>query len=400
MTSKLASNHGSKQHSSTGARRRRVGPSAFYLAGALALAATACSSDSKKTGNTGNAADGSTGTDAEFESCMAKVQPLCITHEQDTAEKMEVPCKAEQFIPIPLTDGTQYGPKTVDAGPYASKLDWNQGAGTEFVNQVNEMSETTLCNPTGIDTFMEPDAATADLKNLRGLDPTLYTIFRPACMKKGETYPVITWANGTCGYTHGYAVLLGTIASYGYVIIASNSVWTNSAPTDHVQERAIDYAESLNEDETSPLYHRLDLDKVGAMGHSQGAAATVNAAKDDRVKSVIFWNYGTTNDKPFLTVSADKDVMMPTLDAIKMLATESTQPAEWIYFHQILQTGGNATGHLVLMEQPDRVWKMAVDYWDWQLKGDENAKKTFAGSDCGLCNSPDQYDYGVNSNVQ
>jgi hypothetical protein len=400
MTSKLTSNHGSKEDSSTGARRRRIGPSAFYVAAALALAVTACSSDSKKTANDADGSAGSTGTDAEFESCMAKVQPLCITSEQDTAEKMQEPCKALQFIPIPLTDGTQYGPKTIEAGPYASKLDWNQGAGTEFVNQVNMMSEITLCNPTGIDTFMEPDATTKDLKNLRGLDSTLYTIFRPACMKKGETYPVITWANGTCGYTHGYAALLGNIASYGYVIIASNSVWTNSAPTDHVQERAIDYAESLNEDKTSPLYHRLDLDKVGAMGHSQGAAATITAAKDPRVKSVIFWNYGTTNDKPFLTVSADHDVMMPTLDTIKNLATISTQPAEWIYFHQILQTGGNATGHLVLMEQPDRVWKMAVDYWDWQLKGDENAKKTFVGSDCGLCKSPDQYDYGVNSNVQ
>jgi hypothetical protein len=52
------------------------------------------------------------------------------------------------------------------------------------------------------------------------------------------------------------------------------------------------------------------------------------------------------------------------------------------------------------MEQPDLVVKIAVDYWDRKLNGDENAKKTFVGSDCGLCNSPDQYDYGVNSHVQ
>jgi hypothetical protein len=246
------------------------------ISGALALAATACSSDNKTPATGGKDA---TGTDSEFESCMAKVQPLCKTHEQDTAEKMQEPCKAVEFISFPLTDGTRYGPKTIDAGPYASKLDWNQGAGTEFVNQVNATNEGQTCNPTGIDTFMEPAETTVDLKNLRGLDSTLYTIFRPACMKDGETYPVITWANGTCGYTHGYAVLLGTIASYGYVIVASNSVWTNTAPSNGVQERAIDYAEYLNEDTTSPLYHRLDLDKVGAMGHSQGAAATITAAK-------------------------------------------------------------------------------------------------------------------------
>src|SRR5205823_3557860 len=163
---------------------------------------------------------------------------------------------------------------------------------------------------------------------------------RPACMKDGETYPVITWANGTCGYTHGYAVLLGTVASYGYVIVASNSVWTNTAPSNGVQERAIDYAESLNEDKTSPLYHRLNLDEVGAMGHSQGAAATITAAADARVKSVIFWNYGTTNAKPFLTVSGDHDVGASTVDSNSKLADVSTQPAESLFFHQILQTGG------------------------------------------------------------
>jgi hypothetical protein len=118
------------------------------------------------------------------------------------------------------------------------------------------------------------------------------------------------------------------------------------------------------------------------------------------VKSVIFWNLGTTNEKPFLTVSGDHDVGMSTVASLTALANGSSQPAEWVYFHQILQTGGNTTGHLVLMEQPDRVWQMAVDYWNWQLRGDEKAKKTFVGSNCSLCSSPDAYEYGVNSNVQ
>src|ERR1041385_8934818 len=147
MTSKLASNHASKEHSSARARQRRVGPSAFYLAGALAVAATACSSDKTPATDGKDAA----GTDSEFESCMANVQPLCKTREQDTAEKMQTPCKAVEFISFPLTDGTRYGPKTIDAGPYASKLDWNQGAGTEFVNQVDAMKEGQICNPGGID---------------------------------------------------------------------------------------------------------------------------------------------------------------------------------------------------------------------------------------------------------
>jgi hypothetical protein len=219
-------------------------------------------------------------------------------------------------------------------------------------------------------------------------------------MKEGETYPVITWANGTCGETHGYSVLLGTVASYGFVIIASNSTWTNTAPTNGVQLRTLDYAKALNEDPDSILYGKLDMDHIGAMGHSQGAMATATADDDPRVKSVIFWNMGASNVKPFLSVSGDQDVGNPTLANFKTLTEGATQPGAWIYYHEILATGGNYTGHLVLMEQPERVVDMAVAWWKWQLKGDEEAKKMFVGADCGLCAPTGEYDYGVNSLLQ
>ena len=363
---------------------------------ALTLALTACSSDKKSDGTSKGNGESTT---SEFDMCVASLQPLCKTHEQDTAEKLEQACKEIQFIEIPLTDGTHYGPMTIKEGPYGGKLDWNQGAGTEFVNPVNTDREKA-CLPAGIDTFMEPSATTDDLKNTRGLDYSLYTIFRPACMKEGEKYPVITWANGTCGLTHGYATLLSTVASHGFVIIASNSTWTATPPTDSVQVRAIDYAESVNEDEKSPLYHRLDLDKIGAMGHSQGAAATAKTGADPRVKSIILWNGGTSNDKPFLDVSGDRDIGMPTVQAITDAAGGATQPGAWTFYHQVLQTGGAATGHLVLMEQPDRVWEMAVAWWKWQLNGDEDAKKTFVGSDCGLCGRASEFEYGTNSHLE
>jgi hypothetical protein len=381
---------------------RRLRRDALWLIGAGALSALpACSSNKNDAGSSALTDGGAKGTEggksggSAFDQCVASLTPVCHTSEMNTAEKMGTPCKATEFIPIPLTDGTQYGPKTIQGGPYGAKTEWNQGANTEFVNPVN--TSEPICLPTGIDTFKEPSQVTDDLKNTRGLDYSLYTIFRPACMKDGEKYPVITWANGTCGLTHGYAVLLGTIASHGFVIIASNSTWTNTAPTDSVQERTLDYAAALQEDSSSDLYHRLDLDKIGAMGHSQGAMATVKAAKDPRVKSVIFWNTGVTNEKPFLNVSGDRDVGTPTLSAIQTGTEGATQPGAWVYFHQVLQTGGGSTGHLVLMEQPDRVWEMAVAWWQWQLNGDETSKKMFVGTDCGLCNRAAEFDYGTNA---
>jgi hypothetical protein len=303
------------------------------------------------------------------------------------------------MIPVPLTAGGNYGPMSIEEGPYGGKIDWNQGAGTEFVNPIN--TSEPLCLPGGVQTFNEPASVNAEILNTRDLDYSLYTIFRPACMKDGETYPVITWANGTCGLTHGYGPLLSTVASHGFVIIASNSSWTNTAPTNMVQVRALDYAEALNKDPSSVLYQRLDLTKIGAMGHSQGAAATVTAASDPRVKALIFWNGATSNVKPFLYVSGDRDVNKSSSPAVLSQGTNSaTQPGAWTFYHQVLETGGGSTGHLVLMEQPERVVDMAIAWWQYMLNGDETAKKMFLGDGCGLCNKDAEFEYGHNGLLQ
>jgi hypothetical protein len=378
-----------------GSSSAAAGSGSKPVSGATAGSGSAAGSGAMATA--GAAAPSSTG-DADFDKCYADVKPNCSAHDMNTAALMETPCRELTMVPIPLTAGGNYGPVTLKQGPYGGKAEWNQGKGTEFVNEVN--GSEPICVPIGIETFMEPQSVNAEIENLRDVDYSLYTIFRPACFKAGEKYPVITWANGTCGEIAGYAPLLSTVASYGYIVIASNSTWTATAPTDKVQLRALDYAKSINEDSKSIFYGKLDMEKIGAMGHSQGAKATSNADSDPRIKSLIFWNTGASSKKPFLNVSGDRDVGTPTLASIMSSTNAATQPGAWVYYHKVLETGGGSTGHLVLMEQPDRVIDMALAWWKWQLKGDAEAKKMFVGSDCGLCKTADQYDYGHNTMLQ
>ncbi|MBN1656676.1 MAG: hypothetical protein JXA30_23085 [Deltaproteobacteria bacterium] len=335
----------------------------------------------------------------DFESCYASLESECDFAELDTADEIsQLACSAIKFISIPLVDGSSYGPVTIQSGPYGGAAIWNAGAGTEFVNPVN-IAEV-VCIPIGIMTFAQPDPVNQQLYNLRDMDWSLYTIYRPACFKEGEKYPVITWANGTCGEQAGYAALLAVVASHGFVVISSNSTWTATPPTNIVQTRALDYAEALNEDPDSILYQRLDLDKIGAMGHSQGAGATRAAAIDPRIDALILWNAGTSNDKPFLDVSGDGDIGGNTPASMAAAVNASTQPGAWVYTHRTLNTGGVNTGHLVLMEQPDRVWSLAVNWWKYMLKDDPEAKKMFVGDDCGFCNMADEFEYGHNSLLQ
>ncbi|HEY6555739.1 MAG TPA: hypothetical protein VI072_00640, partial [Polyangiaceae bacterium] len=107
-----------------------------------------------------------------------------------------------------------------------------------------------------------------------------------------------------------------------------------------------------------------------------------------------------SNEKPFLNVSGDRDLGGVTPSSMASGANSATQPGAWAYYHQVLQTGGTATGHLVLMMQPERVSDMNVAWWKWQLKGDQQAKSMFVGSNCGLCNRSSEFEFGHNSRMQ
>jgi hypothetical protein len=317
-----------------------------------------------------------------FEACVAALEPEC------SYERKATPCASLRTPSIPLTSGETWGDLALKAGPYGGFVAWNQGE--EFRNPVG-VAESSCSFLAGA--FGEPQSVTDDILNLRGQDLGLYTIFRPACMKDGEKYPVITWGNGTCGQTGGYASLLATLASHGFVIVASNSRFTDAGNKEML--RALDLAQSLNDDPNSLYYQRLDMDKVGAMGHSQGASATANAASDPRVKSIILYNGPRSGTKPFLAVSGDRDIGGVTAANLADAVAMSTQPAAWLFYHQVLETGGNVTGHLTLMEQPERMIEPTVAWWKYMLNDDAEAKKLFVGDGCGLCNKAEEYEYGA-----
>jgi hypothetical protein len=339
----------------------------------------------------GSASDGGVPTDAAvdagaavpdaFAQCVANLKPKC------SFEEREVGCSSLVTAPIPLTAGGTWGNIDVPGGPHGSYMEWNEGK--PFANSVSllESSCDTLAA-----SFGEPDSVTKDTLDLKGQDLSLYTVYRPACMREGDKYPVITWGNGTCGKSTGYGVLLATLASHGFVVVASNSRFTDAGRNEML--KALDFAKSENSNPSSVLYQKLDLEKIGAMGHSQGGGATINAARDSRVKAVIIWNGGGSAVKPFLAISGDRDIGSPTPAQMASGVNGASQPGAWLFYHKVLETGGNVTGHLTLMEQPERVTDVTVAWWKYRLLGDAEAKNTFVGSSCGVCNKKDEYEYG------
>ena len=366
------------------------------IAGSGGQPPTATGGTGEAIGTSGTGASGSGGTssagtggtagagganlaDAGVDSEAACLQSLKGCTMRDTAA-----CNAFTTVDI----GTLVKASELKLGPYGAIMEYNVGQGFE----VPENSSESSC-PTVAMIFGEPEDVTTDLSDLKDVNLSLYTVYRPACMKPEETYPVITWGNGTCGQTEGYGAMLRYIASYGYVIFASNSRYTDDGS--NAMTKALDFAEAANKDATSVYYNRLDFSKVGAMGHSQGGGATVKAASDPRIKALIIWNATTSASKPFLAVSGDTDITSFTPASMASDINASDQPSAWLYYHNVPRTG-NVSGHLTLMIQPERVVEIATAWWDYMLKGDAKARDFFVGADCGLCakSSPDDFEYG------
>lgn len=106
-----------------------------------------------------------------------------------------------------------------------------------------------------------------------------YTIFYPRGLADAG-YPVIIWGNGIGTPTIAYTPLLTHLASWGFVVLASNNSMDYNGRT---LINGIDYVFEQNDNPSSTFYGKLDTSRIGVAGHSLGGGAAIGAATDDRV---------------------------------------------------------------------------------------------------------------------
>ncbi|MET0340268.1 MAG: hypothetical protein ABW252_04670 [Polyangiales bacterium] len=275
---------------------------------------------------------------------------------------------------------------TIELGKYGAVMDKNVGTG--FANTVSPLDTEASCRSFSA-LFGGSSGDSEQLNTLGDLKLNLYTVYRPANWVEGEKYPVVTWGNGTCAQPEGYGALLRYVASQGFVVVAANSRYVG---TGEAQRKGIDFLTRANGDASSPYYGRLDLTRVGAMGHSQGSAGTIAASSDARIKTVVLFNGGTSARKPFLAISGDRDIGNPTATTYRN-AVNNAPKAAFLFYHKVPQRG-SGDGHLTLMTQPERVAPATAEWLKLVLNDDASAKAWFVGASCELCGKSDDFEYG------
>src|SRR5438477_3557936 len=101
-----------------------------------------------------------------------------------------------------------------------------------------------------------------------------HVVYRPSDLTpfpSKDTLPLIVWGNGGCAInSNRYAGLLTTIASHGFVVMATAAQpGVTRATADHLRA-AIAWAEAENTRAGSPLNDKIALEHVSVMGQSCG----------------------------------------------------------------------------------------------------------------------------------
>jgi hypothetical protein len=90
----------------------------------------------------------------------------------------------------------------------------------------------------------------------------------------GFLHPILTWGNGSFGQPIQYDYLLRHMASWGFVVVATEDSSTGAGQT--ILDGA-KYMAHANGDAASIFFQKLKVSQVGAFGHSQGAGGAGNA---------------------------------------------------------------------------------------------------------------------------
>lgn len=208
---------------------------------------------------------------------------------------------------------------------------------------------------------------------------TGYTIFYPRQMN--GRHPIITWGNGTGAPTEAYKELLRHLATWGFVVIASDSGQTGSGVE---MIEGIDYLLKQNETLSSPFYGLLDPESIGSIGHSQGGAGSINTAVDDRVKCTIpiapaRGEIDQVKCPIFLIAGSEDNLVPPYFVRFTSYAPAET-PTLLGVLHEVkhgpfAENYLNAKGYIT-------AWFL------YQLKGNKDAARAFI-DECEICNNPD-----------
>lgn len=213
-------------------------------------------------------------------------------------------------------------------------------------------------------------------------------VYRPRALgEDGRRHPVILWGNGTGASHMVYGRLLSHWASHGFVVAAAK---TFTAGSGEAMLSCLDYLVEQDAQSNGQYENKLELNKVGVSGHSQGAGGAIMAAQDERITVtapmqpyVLGLGHDTDSHAnqagPMFLMTGGKDRLVPSEKNASVIFDNINVPLFWgelddAGHFEPIGDGGDYKG-------PSTAW------FRLHLMADQDMASLFEGDNCGLCNS-------------
>lgn len=239
-----------------------------------------------------------------------------------------------------------------------------------------------------------------------------YEIYYPSDITSGtEQYPVVIYSNGTGIKASKYPAVLKHLASWGFIVMATEEENSWNGFSSEMCLRTIimlNETETIEGWETNPFYGHVDLDNIGVSGHSQGGVGVINAATENKHGDMIrtIFSASPTNLALAEALQWEYD---PSLISVPIFLISSTGSSDenLVVSGTQLQEIYDAVPDSVIKVMARRTNAEHGDmlsfadgymtaWFMWQLQGDQEAAKAFIGADAEILTNELYQDQRVN----
>ena len=233
----------------------------------------------------------------------------------------------------------------------------------------------------------------------------IYDLFYPSNYAAlGFKSPIVTWGNGTGGTPAKVSTFLNHLASYGFTVIASTLPNTGSG---NEIDAAARYLVAQDGATGSVFHSHLAVNKVAAVGTSQGATGAVRAATNDPalIKTVMtfsepnpIWAAPNPDCPTAADCTADPAALTQPVFFVSthgfwdsIIASPATEKAFFlsVTVHAalgiILNSDGKPADHASIQDtadggNPGGFLGYATAWLEYQLRGNTTAAGAFTGA--------------------
>jgi hypothetical protein len=214
---------------------------------------------------------------------------------------------------------------------------------------------------------------------------TSYSLYYPTNLGAGGfRHPIVSWGNGSNAVPSQYSGLLTRLASWGFVVVASNSTGTG---TGNEITAAANAMVAANSTPSSAFYQKLNEGKIAAVGHSQGAGGSTRAVIANPnlfttlVPIALPAKHWVSPGHEYDTAQVTRPVFFVGGSADWLIASPSTLTG---YYNRVPGAAAigvlKGAGHNTIQGSGGRFPAYITAWLLYQLQGDTHAKGAFVGT--------------------